>query len=91
MSTFQFLIKQGEVCTYQARESPFDSDLLTLLNWNIAADCIVARVNVFTILSERIHLTFYVNVSEGYAIRSFLKDFHGEKPTILGYAWLQRA
>lgn len=62
--------------THRSGEAALDAKLVTFLNGNVAAKCLVASVDILTVLFERIDSPLHGDVRKGYAISALLNDFH---------------
>lgn len=48
--------------TYRARKAASNLDLVTVLDWNVAADGLVDRIDVFSVFEELIDVAIHINV-----------------------------
>ena len=62
--------------TYRSGEAALDAKLVAFLNRNIAAECLVASVDILTILFKGIDSTLDGDVREGRAVHAFFDNFH---------------
>ena len=65
--------------TYHAREATIDSNSISLLHSNVAADGSVVSINVLSVLFECVQSTVDVDVRSGRAVSSLFDDLHVDK------------